>query len=173
MHRQLGGSTKGLSTERLCTGKEDRCTLLPFHPLMGYPAVETESGRWQAHNTQQTTLRINKPVDTLYYIDTRDVQTRQRIWEHNRDSPEKYRPQYLVSNLVMELYSHKYGRVQLKQMLQFFFFFGRRENYLFIFLVACWLYKRSFDCLLIKKVGRKNSKNSGNVFLKCFNEQWH
>ena len=45
VHRQLGGSTKGLSTERLCTGKEDRCTLLPFHPLLGYPAVESESGR--------------------------------------------------------------------------------------------------------------------------------
>ena len=39
--------------------------MLPFHPLLGCPAVETESGRWQAHNTQQTTLRINKPVDTL------------------------------------------------------------------------------------------------------------
>jgi len=53
-----------LSTERLCTGKEGRCTLLPFHPLLGYPAVETESGRCHAHNTQQTTRRINKPIDT-------------------------------------------------------------------------------------------------------------
>ena len=39
--------------------------LFLFHPLLGYYAVETESGRWQAHNTQQTTHRFNKPVDTL------------------------------------------------------------------------------------------------------------
>ena len=64
VHRQPGGSTKGLSTERLCTGREVRCTLLPFHPLLGYPALETESGRWQAHITQQTTIRINKPINT-------------------------------------------------------------------------------------------------------------
>ena len=41
----LGSSTKGLSTERLCTGREDRRPLLPFQPLLGYSAVETESGR--------------------------------------------------------------------------------------------------------------------------------
>jgi len=35
VHRQLGGSTKGLSTERLCTGKEDRCTLASFSPIAG------------------------------------------------------------------------------------------------------------------------------------------
>ena len=54
-------SYRASPTWRLYKGLVYWCTLLPFHPLLGYPA---ESGRWQAHNTQQTTLRINKPVDT-------------------------------------------------------------------------------------------------------------
>ena len=73
MHRQLGGSTKGLSTERLCTGKEDWCTF--FSPIAGLPS----GGDWKREvtSTQQTTLRINKPVDTRF---TRNYMGAWRTW---------------------------------------------------------------------------------------------